>query len=54
VTFPWRAFVAVLASRDDQLFVISQAHATVLDNAPGRRQTVQLLHPPDDLIFIEA
>jgi hypothetical protein len=48
-------FLAFLASRDDRLFVISQAHATGLDNITQvDGQTVRLLHPPDDLIFIEA
>jgi endonuclease YncB( thermonuclease family) len=48
-------FLAFLASRDDRLFVISEAHATGLDNITRiDGQTVRLLHPPDDLIFIEA
>jgi uncharacterized protein (DUF952 family) len=48
-------FLAFLASRDDRLFVISQAHATGLDNITRvEGQTVRLLHPPDDLIFLEA
>jgi endonuclease YncB( thermonuclease family) len=48
-------FLAFLASRDDRLFVISEAHATGLDNITRvEGQTVRLLHPPDDLIFIEA
>jgi endonuclease YncB( thermonuclease family) len=48
-------FLAFLASRDDRLFVISEAHATGLDNITQvDGQTVRLLHPPDDLIFIEA
>jgi hypothetical protein len=48
-------FLAFLATRDDRLFVISQAHATGLDNITQvDGQTVRLLHPPDDLIFIEA
>jgi endonuclease YncB( thermonuclease family) len=48
-------FLAFLASRDDRLFVISQAHPTGLDNITRvDGQTVRLLHPPDDLIFIEA
>jgi hypothetical protein len=48
-------FVAFLASRDDRLFVISQAQFTGLDNITQvDGQTVRLLHPPDDLIFIEA
>jgi endonuclease YncB( thermonuclease family) len=48
-------FLAFLASRDDRLFVISQAHATGLDNiCQVDNQTVRLTHPPDDLIFIEA
>ena len=48
-------FLAFLATRDDRLFVISQAHATGLDNITRvDGQMVRLLHPPDDLIFIEA
>jgi endonuclease YncB( thermonuclease family) len=48
-------FLAFLASRDDRLFVISQAHPTGLDNITRvEGQSVRLLHPPDDLIFIEA
>jgi sugar/nucleoside kinase (ribokinase family) len=48
-------FLAFLASRDDRLFVISESHATGLDNITRvDGQTVRLLHPPDDLIFIEA
>jgi endonuclease YncB( thermonuclease family) len=48
-------FLAFLASRDDRLFVISEAHATGLDNITRvEGQSVRLLHPPDDLIFIEA
>jgi hypothetical protein len=48
-------FVAFLASRDDRLFVISQAQFTGLDNITQvDGQTVGLAHPPDDLIFIEA
>ena len=48
-------FLAFLASRDDRLFVISDAHATGLDTITRvDGQTVRLLHPPDDLIFIEA
>jgi len=38
-----------------RLFVISEAHTTGLDNITRLDgQTVRLLHPPDDLIFIEA
>jgi hypothetical protein len=45
-------FLAFLASFDDRLFVISDAHATGLDNITRvDGQTVRLLHPPDDLIF---
>jgi hypothetical protein len=48
-------FLAFLASRDDRLFVISEGHATGLDNITRvEGQTVRLLHPPEDLIFIEA
>jgi Staphylococcal nuclease homologue len=48
-------FLAFLASRDDRLFVIPDAHATGLDNITQvEGQTVRLLHPPQDLIFIEA
>jgi endonuclease YncB( thermonuclease family) len=48
-------FLAFLASRDDRLFVISEAHPTGLDNITRvDGQTVRLLHPPDDLIFLEA
>jgi uncharacterized protein (DUF952 family) len=48
-------FLAFLESRDDRLFVISEAHATGLDNITRvDGQTVRLLHPPDDLIFMEA
>ena len=48
-------FLAFLASRDDRLFVIPDGHATGLDNITRvEGQTVRLLHPPDDLIFIEA
>jgi endonuclease YncB( thermonuclease family) len=48
-------FLAFLASRDDRLFVISEAHPTGLDNITRvNGQTVRLLHPPDDLIFLEA
>ncbi len=48
-------FVAFLAARDDRLFIISEGHATGLDNiAEVNGQTVRLTHPPEDLIFIEA
>jgi endonuclease YncB( thermonuclease family) len=48
-------FLAFLASRDDRLFVISEAHATGLDNITRvEGQSVRMLHPPDDLIFLEA
>jgi hypothetical protein len=48
-------FLAFLASRDDRLFVISEAHATGLDNITRvEGPTGRVLHPPDDLIFIEA
>jgi endonuclease YncB( thermonuclease family) len=48
-------FIGFLAARDDRLFVISQAHATGLDNITQvDGQTVRLLQPPDDLIFVEA
>jgi endonuclease YncB( thermonuclease family) len=48
-------FLAFLASRDDRLFVIPDGHATGLDNINRvEGQTVRLLHPPQDLIFIEA
>jgi endonuclease YncB( thermonuclease family) len=48
-------FLAFLASRDDRLFVISDAHPTGLDNITRvDGQSVRLLHPPEDLIFIEA
>jgi hypothetical protein len=48
-------FLAFLASRDDRLFVIPDGHATGLDNITRvEGQTVRLLHPPEDLIFIEA
>jgi hypothetical protein len=48
-------FLAFLASRDDRLFVISAAQATGLDNITQvDGQTVRLVHPPDDLIFLEA
>ncbi|WP_131742821.1 nuclease [Actinomadura roseirufa] len=48
-------FHAFLATRDDRLFVISDAHATGLDTlveVDGR--TVRLTRPPEDLIFIEG
>ena len=35
-------------------FVISEAHATGLDNITTTGQTLKLTHPPKDLIFIEA
>jgi endonuclease YncB( thermonuclease family) len=48
-------FLGFLASRDDRLYVISEAHPTGLDNITQvDGQTVRLLHPPDDLIFLEA
>jgi hypothetical protein len=48
-------FMGFLASRDDRLFVISEAHPTGLDNITRvEGQSVRLLHPPEDLIFIEA
>jgi hypothetical protein len=52
----WLAgFGAFLAARDDRLFVISEAHATGLDNlVEVSGQTVRLSHPPEDLIFLEA
>jgi hypothetical protein len=48
-------FTAFLAARNDRLFVISEAHATGLDNITTvTGQTIKLTHPPEDLIFIEA
>ena len=48
-------FLAFLASRDDRLFVIPDGHATGLDNITRvEGQTVRLLQPPEELIFIEA
>lgn len=48
-------FVAFLAARDDRLFVVSEGHATGLDNVTEvDGQSVRLTHPPEDLIFIEA
>jgi hypothetical protein len=48
-------FLAFLASRDDRLFVVPDGHATGLDNiSQVEGQTVRLLHPPQELIFIEA
>jgi endonuclease YncB( thermonuclease family) len=48
-------FGAFLAARDDRLFIISDRHATGLDNiVEVSGQTVRLSHPPDDLIFLEA
>jgi uncharacterized protein (DUF952 family) len=48
-------FIDFLGNRDDRLFVISDAHATGLDNiVQVDGQTVRLTHPPEDLIFLEA
>jgi hypothetical protein len=48
-------FTAFLTARNDRLFVISEAHATGLDNITTvTGQTIKLTHPPEDLIFIEA
>jgi endonuclease YncB( thermonuclease family) len=48
-------FTKFLATRDDRLFVISEAHATGLDTITAvTGQKLRLTHPPEDLIFIEA
>jgi endonuclease YncB( thermonuclease family) len=48
-------FTDFLASRDDRLFVISEAHATGLDTITAvAGQKLRLTHPPEDLIFIEG
>jgi len=48
-------FTGFLATRNDRLFVISEAHATGLDTITTvTGQSVKLTHPPEDLIFIEA
>jgi endonuclease YncB( thermonuclease family) len=48
-------FTNFLATRNDRLFVISEAHATGLDTITAvAGQKLRLTHPPEDLIFIEA
>lgn len=48
-------FTDFLATRNDRLFVISEAHATGLDTIIAvAGQKLRLTHPPEDLIFIEA
>jgi endonuclease YncB( thermonuclease family) len=48
-------FPAFLASNDDRLYVISEAHATGFDNiVTVDGQTVRLTHDITDLIFVEG
>ena len=48
-------FTNFLATRDDRLFVISEAHATGLDTITAvAGQKLRLTHPPEDLIFVEG
>lgn len=48
-------FTEFLATRDDRLFVISEAHATGLDTITAvAGQKLRLTHPPEDLVFLEA
>jgi endonuclease YncB( thermonuclease family) len=48
-------FVGFLASHDDRLYVISDAHATGFDNITAvDGQTVRLTHDITDLIFMEG
>ncbi|MGH3375091.1 MAG: hypothetical protein ACRDP6_10155 [Actinoallomurus sp.] len=48
-------FTNFLATRNDRLFVISEAHATGLDTITAvTGQKLRLTHPPEDLVFIEA
>jgi endonuclease YncB( thermonuclease family) len=48
-------FQAFLASHDDRLYVISEAHATGFDNiVTVDGQTVRLTHDITDLIFVEG
>jgi endonuclease YncB( thermonuclease family) len=48
-------FTAFLATRNDRLFVISEAHATGMDTITAvAGQKLRLTHPPEDLIFLEA
>jgi endonuclease YncB( thermonuclease family) len=48
-------FTSFLATRNDRLFVISEAHATGMDTITSvAGQKLRLTHPPEDLIFIEA
>jgi endonuclease YncB( thermonuclease family) len=48
-------FPAFLASHDDRLYVISEAHATGFDNiVTVEGQTVRLTHDITDLIFVEG
>jgi endonuclease YncB( thermonuclease family) len=48
-------FTPFLATRNDRLFVISEAHATGLDTITAvSGQKLRLTHPPEDLVFIEA
>ncbi|MDN3355342.1 hypothetical protein [Actinomadura sp. DC4] len=48
-------FTAFLATRNDRLFVISEAHATGLDTITAvAGQKLRLTHPPEDLIFLEG
>ena len=48
-------FQEFLATRNDRLFIISDAHATGLDTVVEvDDQTVRLTRLPEDLIFIEA
>jgi hypothetical protein len=48
-------FTSFLATRNDRLFVISEAHATGLDTITAvAGQKLRLTHPPEDLVFIEG
>lgn len=48
-------FKAFLATHDDRLFTVPWGHATGLDTLVDvRRQTVALIVPPEQIVFVEA
>lgn len=48
-------FTSFLATKNDRLYVISEAHATGLDTITAvAGQKLRLTHPPEDLIFLEG
>jgi endonuclease YncB( thermonuclease family) len=48
-------FTSFLATRNDRLFVITDAHATGFDNIVAvTGQKIRLTHPPEELVFLEG